>query len=384
VETVKYRTVSITVYPWIKPNGAEYWQFRYEDAATGKQMRVTRSTLAKAKLEALKHAQATYRGHLDFDLLTAGQTAGIQRMLAVDPNLSMVDEFLVWHGKMRPRKLTGEALDEFFAAKESNRGDSKSNLHALTIHLRLLKPFRKKVIADITPSDLAATISPDLSPRSRKNIRAAFVTFFRWCVEREYLEHGKKTAPEKIEKPIVTRGVPSTLTPAELQILFANIKPQYLPWLALVAFAGLRSEEVCPDPDGDKSPLDWSDIHWDRGIIIVQPETAKTKQRRVAKILPALEAFLKPHAKTSGRVGPLKQPSKRAKKGIEAETSRIGAFIGGWKRNAIRHSFISYRAATEGLAQTAMEAGNSESEARKSYNDAKGEDEAKEWFAVRP
>ena len=58
--------------------------------------------------------------------------------------------------------------------------------------------------------------------------------------------------------------------------------------------------------------------------------------------------------------------------------------MGGWRRNALRHSFISYRAAQTGLSQTAMEAGNSESEARRSYNDAKGKDEADAWFAVVP
>jgi hypothetical protein len=35
-----------------------------------------------------------------------------------------------------------------------------------------------------------------------------------------------------------------------------------------------------------------------------------------------------------------------------------------------------------GISQTAMEAGNSESEARKSYVDAMGADEAEAWFSV--
>ena len=58
--------------------------------------------------------------------------------------------------------------------------------------------------------------------------------------------------------------------------------------------------------------------------------------------------------------------------------------VGGWKRNALRHSFISYRAAVPGvgIGQAAAEAGNSESQARKDYQDAKGADEAEEWFAM--
>jgi predicted RNA-binding protein with PUA-like domain len=66
-----------------------------------------------------------------------------------------------------------------------------------------------------------------------------------------------------------------------------------------------------------------------------------------------------------------------------AETTRLGKLVGGWKRNALRHSFISYRAAVVGIAKAAAEAGNSESESRKSYQDAKSLDEGVRWFAVR-
>jgi len=64
------------------------------------------------------------------------------------------------------------------------------------------------------------------------------------------------------------------------------------------------------------------------------------------------------------------------------ETKRLGTLIGGWQQNALRHSFISNRAALVGLGKAAMEAGNSESEAKRSYNDAKTEKDAKEYFAA--
>ena len=61
---------------------------------------------------------------------------------------------------------------------------------------------------------------------------------------------------------------------------------------------------------------------------------------------------------------------------------RIGRLIGGWKANALRHSFISYRAAQVGLGKTAMEAGNSEGEAKRSYNSAMSEVEANLYFSI--
>jgi integrase len=210
---------------------------------------------------------------------------------------------------------------------------------------------------------------------------AGWVTFFRWCVRQGYLPYGEATAAERLDKPQVARSIPATFTPAELKILIENVERQYLPWLALAAFAGLRTEEVCPDPKSGKGGVAWEDFQWDRDVLILRPETAKTGHRRVIPILPSLKAILEPLRET-GPVGPHLPPHTPPKGRKLAETTRLGKFVGGWKRNALRHSWISYRAAIVGLAQTSMEAGNSESEAKRSYNDAKSKAEAEEWFAV--
>ncbi|MFY8268310.1 MAG: hypothetical protein ACOVLK_02825, partial [Terrimicrobiaceae bacterium] len=145
----------------------------------------------------------------------------------------------------------------------------------------------------------------------------------------------------------------------------------------MAAFAGCLVAEIIQPKDGAKSPIVWEDFAWDRGIIIIRAETAKTGMRRVVPILPALAHWLEPYRAETGRVcSEYVPPSSGRKKGVPSETARLGALIGGWKPNALRHSWISYRAALCGMGQTAMEAGNSESEAKKSYNSAKGKDEA--------
>lgn len=367
---VRYRTVAITVFPWSPRPGVEYWKFRH-----GKK-HIVRSTLDKAKAEAKRIAEETYIGAARLGMLSDSQTQAIRRMLAVDPQLALVDDFLLWHSKAKPKKSCKEAVAEFIDAKTRNAGNSALNVTTLSKHLAVLP---EGMLCDITPAMLPALTG---APRTRSNRRAAWVTFFLWCVEMEYLPRGEKTAPERLEKPIVVRGIPSTYTPDELRILLANVRPAYLPWLVLAAFAGIRTEEICPQHGSSKSPLDWSDFQWDRGIIILRPETAKTGHRRVIPINDAIRAWLP--EKASGRVGPHTHPSKPSTHKAKAETTRLGGFIGTWKRNALRHSFISFRAAQVGLAKTAMEAGNSENEARKSYNDAKGKDEADLWFAVMP
>ena len=52
--------------------------------------------------------------------------------------------------------------------------------------------------------------------------------------------------------------------------------------------------------------------------------------------------------------------------GRQTATGLLGAAVGGWRRNALRHSFISYRAVQIGLSRTALEAGNSEGEDKRS------------------
>src|SRR5207302_3360555 len=56
-----------------------------------------------------------------------------------------------------------------------------------------------------------------------------------------------------------------------------------------------------------------------------------------------------------------------------------------WKRNALRHSFISYRLAEVlSAAQVALEAGNSETMIFKNYRDVVTPEAAKDWFSIEP
>jgi integrase len=242
-----------------------------------------------------------------------------------------------------------------------------------------------QLLRTVAVTDLELWLSSygTISPRRRKNLRGATVTFFRWCRRRGYLPDGM-TAAEKLESPRIVRRVPQTWTPEEMRTMLDACPADYLPWLVLSGFAGLRQEELIVDPSSDKSPLDWSDFHWDRGIIIVRPETAKTGDRRVIPILPVVRAWLHAGSLAEGRVCPVDPPYKARDASRPSTTAMLAELVGGWRTNALRHSFISYRAADVGLAQTAMEAGNSESEARRSYHDAQGKDAAKRWFTLVP
>ena len=105
-------------------------------------------------------------------------------------------------------------------------------------------------------------------------------------------------------------------------------------------------------------------------------------------IQPALEAWLiyfQPGAK--GMTGNVCEgtPFDQSKRSDKSETKKLSEKLGcKWRRNALRHSFISYRCAVAGAARAAQEAGNSENETRKSYEDAKSEAEGKAYFSINP
>jgi len=388
MDSVKYLCVTIPVYP-IKRGDGEYWQFR---RASGQQ--VTRATKEKARAAALIEAQTIFKGGMDIGDLTPDQIRGIKRMLEVDPELSMVDEFLLWHSRRAPRKNCGDAVTEFLAAKLANQGRSTENLRTLKFHLKALAPLNSRCLSTITVTDFPAISG---TARTRRNRIKAWITFFTWCRKQGYLPQGEKVAPERLDIPTIAPSTPTTYSPAQLRTMLANVAPIYLPWLACAAYAGIRAAEICPPPGSGKSPLDWSDFGWERGTIIVRAETDKNGRRRIIPILPALERLLKPIALESGPCIPMgtRRPSSGQGKRPElasgqardreedSETTRLGKLMGGWKRNALRHSWISYRAAVVGIAQASQEAGNSESEARKSYHDAMSAEDAAEWFSVQ-
>jgi integrase len=375
METVKYRTVSINVYP-VTIDGKESW--RFETTENGKRKYVTRSTLTKAKKEALDSAVTTFRGGVDISKLSQVEAEAVQRLLKLGLTRALADDIIAWHDKKFSKILLGVAIDEFLDAKRVTQGDSRENVRTLTSHLKLLNPLRDKMLNSILAKDLKDQFRPNHQPRTRNNIASSWRTFFNWCENAEYLPHGEKTAADRIEKSIVPVEVPTTYTPEELRTILTHASENYLPWVALAAFAGIRTAEIYPLPNSDKIPLDWSDFKWEQGIIKIKPRTSKVKKGRPIPINAALRSWLEPIMKKSGRVGTLTIPSS----GVDPETARLGNLVGGWKQNALRHSFISNRGAQIGLALTAREAGNSEAQCAKYYDDAKTEKEAAEWFAV--
>jgi integrase len=377
---IRAGNVTLTIYPWKHPSGREYHRFDLTCPETGRVKSITRSTLAKAKESARQKCIELSSGQLSLNSLPTTTIARLRRLLEHDATLSFADEYLAQLKTDRPRKPLAEALEEFLRTKEANRGASTSNIDQLTRNLKKFPTHCGSIsMAEILPSAIESYIMGNgtRAPRYRQNIRRSLISFFRWSRARGHLPETSITAAEKTEKPIITKKTPTTYTPDELKIILTQCQPEHRLWFSLQAWAGIRGDELL-SPSPDKSPLQWTDIDLEKNIITIRPETAKTKTKRVIPICAALKHALMHEPEKTGNIA-IKDP-RRYTNG-QSETKKLGELLGGWKQNALRHSYISYRAALIGLGRTAMEAGNSENEAKRSYNDAMTEAQANEWFA---
>lgn len=362
---------------------AKGWRFTYKDRL-GRWKYVTHRRKDKAIEEAREKARELHNGSVEIGALPPDRAELVRRFLELDITHAELDAWL--ESRKRQAISVPAAVAEFLEAKKLNRGLSFRNVRTLSGDLNNLSDHLGDAnMASVTVSALEGWLATynGVSPRRRKNLRGSSVTFFRWARKRGYLPDAT-TAAEKLDSPIVSRKIPETWSADEMTNFLRACTREYLPWLVLAGFAGVRQEELIIDPRSTKSPLDWSDFHWGRKIIIVRPETSKVGERRIVPILPVVRAWLYRMRKKAGPVCPSDPPYKARDAKRPSLTSILGESVGGWRNNALRHSFISYRAAVVGLAQTAMEAGNSEAEARRSYNAAKGKDEAAEWFGLVP
>ena len=138
---------------------------------------------------------------------------------------------------------------------------------------------------------------------------------------------------------------PEIFTPEEMSKLLKSADHATQPMLAIGGFSGIRSAEIVQ--------LHWEDVLWDQGYIEIKARKAKTKARRLVPIQPNLRAWLEPYRESSGAICNFHSLSERYEK------LSIKAGIG-WRQNALRHSYGSYRLAQiQDAAKVALEMGNS-------------------------
>ena len=265
------------------------------------------------------------------------------------------------------------------------RERKKSRRYTLDMQARLAQASKAfaGLVADIKVEDIDSWLESmkGVSGRTKNNYRAALGTLFAFARKKGHLSRGQQTEVEFSVRYDDAGGEIGFYSPTQLSTLLTNIERRLVPFVAIGAFAGLRSAEICR--------LTWDDIRWGHGDIELKKSKAKTASRRLAPLLPVLREWLWPFRKRSGPVLEGVHDefalATQFKKAVDAVTDSARKPLVKIVHNGLRHSFITYRVATEkSAAAVALEAGNSPKMIFEHYRALATEEEGREWFSVMP
>ena len=290
-----------------------------------------------------------------------------------------------------PKKPVPDVVSEMIDAKTA---DGMSKYYTSDLKWRLGR-FAEKfpgAISLVTSADIGDFLrglkglanegekAMPVTGRSRNNFRRAIGTLINFAVSRGYLVKGTVEI-EDVAQAREENGEIEIFRPEEMAAVLKIADKRLIPFLAIGAFAGLRHAEL--------QRLDWAEVRMDDGFIEVKANKAKTASRRLVPIQDNLKRWLEPYRKASGHICDYVNTSNQIDKLaviVDAklkEKDPTAAFA--WKRNALRHSFISYRvAAIQNVAQVALEAGNSPQMIFRHYRELVRPADAVKWFAIMP
>ena len=228
-----------------------------------------------------------------------------------------------------------------------------------------------RMLPDLRVRDLDDFLQQlDWHPTTKNDARKRILHFCTWAKSRGFLPRQWCEFDDSITFREPVKAV-EIFSPQEMtQLLHAAGRHLATPFIAIGAFAGLRSAEI--------ERLDWRNVKFERGFIEVRAETCKTRARRLVPISDNLRAWLKPFALPAGQIV--------IHNNVHDALSKIANRAGlKWKKNALRHSFVSYRLAeTNDGAKTALEAGHNQSILFRHYRELVTPEMAAQWFSIMP
>lgn len=269
--------------------------------------------------------------------------------------------------------LTLDAVHEYLKQQFT---DTKSRHYrtAKSILFQFGRAFNKTLDSIVVKELDQYLKSVSVEGKTRNNHLGYVRTFFKWAQEwGGYLPEGKLEV-YKVKPYPETKRRPDLYSPKEVEKLLVSAKNKMIPYLAIGAFAGVRSSEICR--------LTWDDIRIDQKVIRLGPEITKTESGRLAIMSDNLVEWLNAYnGERKGRVSP--KPERQ----IHQLTHEVALAAGiEWKPNALRKGFISARMAqpNANAGVVAEECGNSPAMIKSNYRGLVLPDYADAWFNIRP
>ena len=269
-----------------------------------------------------------------------------------------------------PQITATEAVEKFHAAKKAE-GLSKTYLNDIRWLLGDFARTFQCPLSSIQPDDLRQYLNAKrIGFVARENRRRLLVVLFNFAKAQRWLHKNEETAAAALSPYKIKQREVEIYTPTEMSRLLDAADKDFLPYIALIAFGGIRSAEL-------RKGLMWESINFKRGDIIVPAAIAKTGRKRKIVMSENLLQWFAPYRMRTGPIfatGPRKRIAKVAK------ASHVK-----WKRNALRHSFGSYRMEqTKNEGQVALEMGNSPKVVKDHYFEIVDEPAARQYWSIKP
>ncbi len=303
------------------------------------------------------------------------------------------------------RKNLAEAVNDFVTAEELRTKAAEGKRAQLSVKYhynraimlrRFASTFPNSAVCDLTRADLDLFFTSlgeiktksrngrrATSAKSRNHHRAAIGQFLQWAIRKDYLATNHRLGEADGMRP--ENGNTSEIefyTPAEFKTLLDTAEGPMRAMIAIGGFAGLRTAELLR--------LTWEDTRRVDGHIEITSGKAKTRQRRLVEIVPALAKWLTEFKESEGKIWTgheitwqqqfckvCEQAKHEIKPGQTMAVKR--------KPNGLRHAFCTYHLAAHGNENlTALQAGNSPAMLFAHYRGLAKKNEAEAWFAVAP
>lgn len=222
--------------------------------------------------------------------------------------------------------------------------------------------------------------------------------------------------PQKV--PLIDEGPAaiSYFSVSEARLILEQVRPEWQPFVVLILFNGFRTDELVKARNFTKrkDPLRWEDLDWDEREIIVRDVTSKVRRTRVVPFHQITMEWLLPYRQPRGYIAPQKRIDREFGRGVRLERA-INRLLNqaprlresrplqldmpglteaspaalltefAWRKNALRHSYGSYRASIlKNEHELAEEMGTSVAMIRKHYRNPRPMSEARAYFGLRP
>ncbi len=255
-------------------------------------------------------------------------------------------------------RTLGEVVKELRASKQERQERGKLSQHTLRTYDYQTNKLLEEIGADtlvheITQEQVQDYIKRiDGTDRTRKNYYRAANEVLGYSKQKGYIMKNPTGDWAEEDKKRLFGGDNGEddldvgiLTPKEVEDFLeftANQRPEFLPFVVLAAFTGIRTEEL--------QKLEWSKVNLETGIVTLDASITKKRRKRFVPIPENAKQWILTIPNRTGKVVPYSENIFRN----EYHKLRLSAGwensdgTSNWVKNGLRHSFGSYKYAVTG------------------------------------